>query len=116
MHSRWAKIAFWGAVVVTLWFALYPQPPQLLPTDKDQHVLAFGVLTVLALAAYGPERWLVATIALATFGGAIELLQLIPVLHRDADVVDWLTDCAAIAVPTVMTLTLRRIMLARSGP
>ncbi len=93
INRWWAKTAFWGAVVITLWFALYPQPPDLLPTDKAQHSLAFGVLTALALTAYGTEGWLVTAIALAAFGGAIEILQLIPALHRDADVVDWLTDC-----------------------
>jgi VanZ family protein len=86
------------AVVVTLYFALYPKPPQLLRSDKSQHELAFAVLTVLSCLAMPTARYRTIFFALATFGGVIEILQMIPALHRDADVMDWIADMAAIAI------------------
>jgi VanZ family protein len=110
------KASFWAALVATLWFALYPKPPQILPTDKEQHLLAFFTLSLLAFGAFGTKRWLAIAAAMAALGGAIELLQLIPELHRDADVVDWLYDCAAIAVAAAVMLTARVRILRQTGP
>ena len=37
-------------------------------------------------------------LGLVVLGGAIELLQAIPSVHRDAEWLDWLADCAAVLV------------------
>ena len=39
---------------------------------------------------------------LSAFGALIEVLQMIQVLHRDADVRDWIADTAAIVVATLI--------------
>lgn len=94
------KAAFWLAVALTLFFALVPQPPQVLPltSDKVQHALAFAVLSVSCLLAYPGLARLPMFLALAGFGGAIELAQTIPALNRSGDLLDWLVDMAAVAV------------------
>ena len=99
MH-RFARIAF----VVTLCFsfvmAALPHPPPIpgQPSDKIMHVLAFATLG--ALAAYGFHRRAVALLflGLTTFGGLIELVQAIPMLHRDSEFVDLVADMAAALV------------------
>jgi VanZ family protein len=80
--------------------ALLPKPPHIPgdPSDKIQHILAFTVLAGLATAAYPRAPLLRIALLLSGFGALIELLQLIPPLHRDGNVVDWLADSAAVAL------------------
>ena len=95
--------------------ALLPKPPTLpgTPSDKLQHVAAFAVLSALAAAAW-PRAPLVRTgLLLAAFGVLIELLQLIPALHRDGSALDWLADNAAIAAVLLLAATIRRARRTR---
>lgn len=92
--------------------ALVPNPPEFpgQPGDKVQHMIAFFTLGTLAAAGWRerPFLWLFA--GLAAFGGAIEVFQAIPALHRHADVVDWLADMgAALAAIGVVRLVLPRL-------
>lgn len=98
LNRRILGAAFWLAVAVTLTFALLPHPPSVIPdaSDKVQHALAFGVLSLLATGYYGLDRAVLIFISLAGLGGMIEVLQSIPALHRDAEWLDWATDCAAV--------------------
>lgn len=77
--------------------ALLPQPPALpgAPGDKIQHMLAFFVLGAVAAAGWREVSAVKLFAGLAVFGGAIELFQTIPALHRDADPLDWIADMAA---------------------
>ena len=98
MLQRSFKLAFWAALLVALVMATLPTPPQLInQSDKAQHVLAFAVLTGLAMGAYPKVSILWIGLGLSAFGVAIELLQMIPALHRDSDARDWLADTLAIA-------------------
>ena len=105
-----ARMAFWAASLFALVMALLPQPPQLpgAPSDKLLHVAAFLVLTALAVAAY-PGRWRATAFGLVAFGGAIELLQAIPALHRDSQLSDWIADSLAVFA----VLAVARLLLAR---
>lgn len=80
--------------------ALIPHPPEMpgSPGDKVQHMLAFATLGALAAAGWRAASWWGLFLPLALFGGAIEVFQGIPMLHRDADPVDWVADMAAAAV------------------
>ena len=80
--------------------ALLPRPPQLpgQPDDKVQHIIAFLVLATLARLAYRHQKLVVLLLGLSLFGAAIEILQTIPMLHRDGDPLDWLADTLAAAV------------------
>lgn len=95
---KWLVPLFWAAACFALVMALLPRPPQLpgAPSDKTQHILAFCVLTALAVGAYPKARLPVLCAALSTFGALIELLQAIPQLHRDASVADWAADTLAV--------------------
>ena len=96
--------------------ALLPRPPRLPgnPSDKLQHTLAFAALTALALAAYPRAGWLKIAAGLALVGGLIELGQLIPALGRDGSWLDWVADCAAVAVVLALGAPIRRALLRDS--
>lgn len=98
-------LAFWGAAAFAFIMALLPKPPQVPgnPSDKIQHMIAFGVLASLASHAYFRTSLVKIGFGLAGFGALIEVLQTIPVLHRDASAIDWMADCAAVAVVLIVT-------------
>lgn len=100
------------AAAFALVMALLPKPPELLggPGDKVQHMIAFATLGALAAAGWRERPALPLFAVLAAFGGAIELFQAIPALHRDADAVDWLADMvAALAAIGLVRLALPRL-------
>ena len=90
--------------------ALLPKPPHIPgdPSDKIQHILAFTVLARLAAAAYPRAPLLRIGILLSAFGALIELLQLIPPLHREGSFVDWLADTGAVALVLAAVAAVRR--------
>jgi VanZ family protein len=99
--SKLLRIAFWSAAVFAFVMATLPQPPQVpgSPPDKVLHILAFACLAVLGSTAYPRLSALKLIAALSSFGAVIEGVQLIPRLHRDAEILDWVADTgAAIAV------------------
>jgi VanZ family protein len=77
--------------------AVISHPPQVPghPSDKIQHIAAFVTLALLGAWAYPRTRLLHLLIGLSLFGAFIEVVQAIPALHRDSDVLDWLADTAA---------------------
>jgi hypothetical protein len=111
------RLAFWAALLFALVMALLPQPPRLpgSPSDKVQHILAFAVLTALALAAYPRASWVKIGLGLATVGGFIELAQLIPALGREGSWLDFGADCGAVAVVLAAGLPIRRAVVKRLG-
>lgn len=94
------RALFWAAALFALVMALLPHPPEVPgnPSDKIQHAAAFVTLGVLGVFAYPRLSTLKLVVALSLFGAFIEVAQAIPALHRDSDVLDWLTDTAACAV------------------
>lgn len=108
-----ARAAFWLALVFAVVMAVIPQPPQL-PIDrfgdKFAHMLAFATLAGLAMIAFGPERrWRIIE-RLAFLGAAIEVVQSIPMLHRDCDVRDWMADTLAVLVVVgIMSFVIPRL-------
>jgi VanZ family protein len=85
--------------------ALLPKPPTLpgQPGDKVQHMIAFFTLATFAAAGWRERGVLPLFGALAIFGAAIEIFQMIPALHRDAELLDWLADMAASLVALLAT-------------
>jgi hypothetical protein len=107
---------FWAAALFALVMALLPHPPQIVnASDKVQHMLAFGVLAGLAALAW-PQRLLAIGLGLAAFGGVIELLQMIPGLHRDGQAADWMADVAAATAVLLLAAALRAGLGRRSAP
>ena len=114
---RVIRVLFWIAVATTCYFAWSPNPPQMLANDKSQHELAFAVLTVGATLSWPEARWWAVGAALAGFGGLVEIVQLLPAIHRDSDINDWYADSAAIALALLaahLLLMLRRRVTERS--
>jgi hypothetical protein len=97
--SRAARAIFWAAAAFAFVMAVLPHPPEVPghPNDKVQHVAAFATLALLGSFAYPRTELTKLLIRLSLFGAAIEVVQAIPVLHRDSDVLDWLADSVAAA-------------------
>lgn len=110
ISERWFRLAFWGASMVAFMAAIWPRPLRIPgePSDKVQHILAFVVLTVLALAAYRRASFLRVIAGLALFGALIEVTQMIPALNRDAELLDWIADVSAVATVLVIAAAWRR--------
>ena len=80
--------------------AILPHPPDLPgnPSDKLQHIVTFATLAGLGTFAY-PQTPLFRLFAgLSLFGALIEVVQAIPILHRDSDFWDWIADTIAAAL------------------
>ena len=77
--------------------AVLPHPPQIPgdPDDKVQHIIAFTALGVLAASGYRRTPVWQLLLGLAAFGAVIEVVQAIPLLHRDSDILDWVADIVA---------------------
>jgi hypothetical protein len=108
--GRPVRLLFWAAAIFAFVMAVLPHPPRIPgePSDKIQHIAAFATLAMLGSWAYtatAPWRLL---LRLSLFGAAIEIIQMIPALHRDADVLDWLADTIAVLVVLALIRTLRR--------
>lgn len=95
--------------------AALPQPPDVpgAPSDKVQHILAFTCLALLGSLAYPRIGGMKLVLGLSALGVLIEMVQLIPRLHRDAQATDWLADTAA-AVAVVSVVHLWRRMRERA--
>ena len=103
--STVARLLFWAAALFTLAMALIPQPPHVPGgfSDKVQHAAAFATLGVLGSFAYGRMPALRLVAALSAYGALIEVLQAIPAIHRDSDILDWVADTVAcVAVVAVL--------------
>jgi VanZ family protein len=98
--SRLARAAFWAAAAFAFVMAVLPHPPEVPgnPNDKVQHIAAFATLSLLGSFAYPRTSLTNLLLRLSLFGAFIEVVQAIPVLHRDSDVFDWLADTVAVAV------------------
>ena len=80
--------------------AVLPHPPAVPgePNDKVQHITAFATLALLGSFAFPRVTLVRMLVSLSLFGALIEVVQAIPVLHRDSDILDWLADTAAVIV------------------
>ena len=98
--SRTARAIFWAAACFAFVMAVLPHPPEVPghPNDKIQHIAAFATLALFGSFAYPLTTLFSLLVRLSLFGAAIEVIQAIPALHRDSDILDWLADTVAVAV------------------
>ena len=84
-----------AALLFTLTMAWLPHPPRVPgnPEDKVQHIAA----SLPAAGAFPRASLLRIGERLSFLGALIEVVQNIPALHRDCDVMDWIADTIAIA-------------------
>ena len=84
------------ATVFAVGMALMPHPIKVEVGDKWQHMAAFGTLTLLSVLAFpSASLWRIGE-RLSFLGAMIEVLQSIPALHRDCDIMDWVADTTII--------------------
>jgi hypothetical protein len=96
--STMATLGFWLCLSGAVTLALLPHPPHLPEFgDKAQHMLAFGTLALLGSFAFPHQPKVRLGERLSFLGALVEVLQAIPVLHRDCDIRDWIADTLAIA-------------------
>jgi len=107
-------IFFWAALLIAFTVAIWPNAIPLPgnPSDKLQHLIAFAGLTALAAAAYPRTRLVKIAIGMAVYGALVEIVQSIPALNRQAELLDWVADIAGIALTLAALALLRR---AKSG-
>lgn len=108
MIARLALLAFWAALVFAMVMATLPHPPALIAlNDKYQHMMAFATLAGLAALAFpATPLWRIGE-RLSFVGALIELIQSIPALNRDCDIMDWVADTAAITAVLVLFAIVR---------
>jgi VanZ family protein len=104
----------------TLTMAFLPKPPAT-PIDrfgdKFEHMLAFAVLTAVALIGWPQSRRWRIILLLSGLGALIEFVQEIPDLHRDSDWHDWAADTLAIVAAAVVVSPIVRVLrLDRPAP
>jgi VanZ family protein len=113
------RLLFFLAAAAALAAALIPpedHPPQLLAWDKANHALAFAVLMALGMLGLPDAAPAAVGLGLVLFGGAIELLQATPLVHRDCDLMDVLADAVGVLAAAWPALVLRRrLRLGRRG-
>ena len=104
------RLFFWIAIAFAVTMALVPKPPAVMGDigDKYQHMVAFATLTVLASAAYPAAPPLRVAERLSFVGALIEVLQSIPALHRDCQIMDWVADTGAILATLAVVMIARR--------
>ncbi|MEO6433188.1 MAG: VanZ family protein [Sphingomicrobium sp.] len=107
--DRW-RLLFWAALAFAFVMAVMPHPPRLpgAPNDKVQHIIAFTTLAMLGRMAFPKAVDWRLLAGLSLYGALIELVQLIPALNRDGDVIDWIADTAAVAVVLALFRLARR--------
>ncbi len=105
---RLARIALVAATILALVMALTPHPPSLDGIrDKWQHMAAFGTLTALSAIAFPRAPLHRIGERLSFLGALIEVLQSIPALHRDCDIMDWLADTYVIIAVLIVVRIVR---------
>lgn len=108
-YLRLRRLAFAAALIATFVAACLPPvaAATLGESDKVDHIVAFAVLGTLAAWAYPRLRPGLILAGLALVGGAIELVQAIPAIGRDAEWADWGADLAAAAITLAIVALLR---------
>jgi hypothetical protein len=112
-----ARLVFVAALVFTCYNAVAPPAHtlHLTPWDKATHFIAFYALTGLAVAAFPKQNPFAIAALLSAFGALIEMVQGLPMVHRDKDFWDWVADTLAIACALAPMLLFWWRRQARSG-
>lgn len=116
-HRRSVRLLFWLAAAFAFTMAVLPHPIEVPgePGDKVQHMAAFATLAALAAAGWPERNYAAIGLALSYFGAAIEIVQAIPALHRDCDIMDWAADTAALTLVLLAALAIRRAASRRAA-
>jgi hypothetical protein len=92
------QLLFWAAALFAFVMAVIPHPPGVPANDKLLHMAAFATLGLLGRFAFPRLSALSLLGGLSLFGALIEIVQGLPMVHRDRDPLDWLADTIACAL------------------
>jgi VanZ family protein len=110
-----ARAACWLALLFATAMAVLPHPPHILGDlwDKAQHMIAFAVVAACAALGYRGTPLIRIGEHLSFLGALIEVIQSIPRLHRDCDILDWVADTMSIAAVLIVMHFVRRAIDGR---
>jgi hypothetical protein len=114
-RSAWLGL-FLAALVFTLVMAWLPHPPSVPgnPNDKIQHIAAFTCLSFFGAMAFPAFPLTRLGERLSFLGAIIEVVQAIPVLHRDCDIRYWIADTLAVIVILFVVGAMRQTRIGQS--
>jgi VanZ family protein len=97
MPKRWLSLlrwGYWAFVLVVLVATTGPvsEPPGPPGSDKWEHFVTFYALALGAVVLFPRLALWQAAGAVIVYGGLIELIQRLPLVHRDCSLYDWLAD------------------------
>ena len=94
-----ARAAFAAALLAGTVSAVMPasDSPHVLPWDKAEHFVGFYILAAIGAFAFPRLKAVWLALGLVALGGAIEIVQGLPMVARDSDVKDWIADTLAVA-------------------
>ena len=115
LGGRLFVLLFWAFMAIAFVMASLPIPPTLPgnPDDKVVHAAAFFTLASLAVVAFPRVKLISVLLLLGLFGSAIEIIQGLPQIGREASWLDWLVDLSAIVFVVLTTWIARSISAAR---
>jgi hypothetical protein len=102
IHKTILRSLFWLTLLATLALDWMPHEQGSWRSDNDPNILTFSLLTLLICLAYNNISKFFVFIILSLLGVIIELVQMIPMLHRYSDVFDIFVDMSAILVGLVI--------------
>jgi VanZ family protein len=111
--SRWPRPVRLGlyALAATILLVMTNAPQAQLPgvplDDKLEHAAAWFVLTLAGYVLSPRRRWAIPVFAVL-FGMLVEVLQAVLPFGRDAEVADWLADCAGVGLAVLGYVAWRR--------
>jgi hypothetical protein len=116
-RDRVLRALFWIALLCAYGAALLPDGvgPAFPRSGAVLHTVAFLTLSLLAALGWRRASLMSIGLALAGFGALIEFTQMIPALHRSADLKDWITDVGALAIGLLIAACLRPLLNRREG-
>jgi VanZ family protein len=100
--ERWQGALRWGywifvLAVLAATLAPIPEPQGPSGADKYEHMAAFYALSLGAGLLYPRLPAWLTIVLVSAYGGAIELLQALPFIHRDCSLYDFIADAAGAA-------------------
>jgi len=115
LRRHLARPLFWAATLFAYVAAILPQSeaPKISASDKVEHMLAFFTISVLVRIGYPAASVRTAWLLLAGFGALIEFTQMIPALHRDAQLSDWIADVTALTIGFLIVAAGERLVAQR---
>ena len=106
---RARKIDIYATIIIAIAIGLATLTPvEKLPTvsgsDKAYHLISFAILTLPIAITRPNAMWIILSLTIA-FGGAIELLQ--PLVNRNCEMADFLTDAGGAVVGVLVARVFR---------